>query len=428
MTNLTQRIDFAIDAARETEIATGISCTCIDRNGTVLYPVKMREYPCWICHITSGSMPDRMVVAREHADRARDTRHVGGVRTFLCRSNLLHWIAVIEHENDIIAALVGGPVRLAETETSFTVDVLQPYRRISEVVARAQESSLREMYKRIPIVSSRRVEALAAQLRRTAESPSTQDQSESLPVRLQRESRIDEYTRELKRYRLEHDLQAGIPTYPLEKERALLDAIGDGDEETAQAILNELLGHVFFTLGADLERIKIRAREIVVLLSRIVIARGADANRVFGYNYRALDELDGLNDLNDVAHWMARIVRGFAGSVIRVPGAAEHTTVLRRVIDYVEESYRGRVRLSSAAALAGVSNGYLSRIFSHEMGETFTAYVRGVRVRRAQELLAGTGLTISDIAELCGFTDQSHLTLAFRRVTGSTPARFRARA
>lgn len=417
----------AITAAQETEIATGISCTLIDRQGAVLYPVRLRDYPCWLCHLTSGRIPERRGIAADHLERAREARHFGGVQTFLCRSNLMHWVAPIEYGGVVRGALLGGPVRLADGDTSFENDVFGPFRRVSEVVARAQEASLRGLFERIPIVSSARIDALASQLRRTADSLVAPDRHEPRTDRLERESRINEYIQELKRYRQEHEMQEGIPMYPLETEKALLDAIGAGEEERAQAILNELLGHVFFTLGADLERIKIRAREIAVLLSRIVIARGADATRVFGFNYRALDELDGLDDLNEVAHWMARIVRGFAGSVIRVPAAAAHTTILRRVLDYVEESFRGRVSLSAAAALAGVSPGYLSRVFSSEMGETFSRYVRRVRIRRAQDLLTGTRLAVGDIAELCGFTDQSHLTLAFRRETGTTPAAFRKR-
>lgn len=417
----------AITVAQETELATGVSCTLIDGHGTVLYPVRLRDYPCWICHLTSGRLPERRGIAADHAERARDARHGDGVETFLCKSNLMHWIAPIEYDGVMRGALVGGPVRLADGDTSFESDVLAPFQRVSEVVARAQEASLRRLYERIPIVRSLRINALASQLRRTADSLVAPDRREPRSARLERESRINGYARELQRYRREHDMQEGIPTYPLATEQALLDAIAAGEEERAQAILNELLGHVFFTLGADLERIKIRAREIVVLLSRIVIARGADATRVFGFNYRALDELDGLDDLNEVAHWMARIVRGFAGSVLRVPVAAEHTTILRRVLDYIEESYHGRVSLGAAAALAGVSPGYLSRIFSTEMGETFSRYLRRVRVRHAQDLLTGTRLAVGEIAELCGFTDQSHLTLAFRRETGTTPAAFRKR-
>ena len=421
-----------ITVARETTLATGVPVSLISPDGEVIYPVRLREYPCWLCHIASGSVPDRNGLAGDHAERARIVQHTGGAHIFLCRSNLMHWVSPITVAGRLQGALVGGPVRFARGESDVETDLLAPLRKKSEVVARAQEESLRRMYRRIPLIEADRIEALAQQLHRLCQSISVAETgisgvAEPVHSRLQRESRINEYIQQLKEYRQGQGMQAGIPTYPLETEQRLLQAIRSGDEELAQAILNELLGHVFFTLGADLERIKVRAREIVILLSRIVIARGADADRVFGYNYRALDELDGLDDINDVAHWMARIVRGFAGSVLRIPSTAVHTTALRKVLDYIDQTFRGRVTLEAAAGLAGISTGHLSRLFRREMGVTFSGYVRRVRVKHARELLVGTDLTLSDVAELCGFCDQSHLTLAFRRETATTPAEFRLR-
>jgi two-component system, response regulator YesN len=434
-----------ISVARDAELASGVPHAVVDPRGGVLYPVRLRDYPCWMCHLAAGNIPDRSVIAADHVERGRYAEQHGGHQIFLCASNLMHWVVPVRAGGRLLATVVGGPVRLEGGDTEFELDVMARLRRHSEVVARAQESGLRQMYGRIPFAGAARIEAMARQLHRAVVSFTAADEdSDGIfgaadggavhlggrsggRERLLRESRINEYMQELKRYRRDNELQAGIPTYPLETEQALLDAIAAGEGDRAQGILNELLGHVFFTLGADLERIKVRAREIVVLLSRIVIARGADANRVFGFNYRALDELDGLDDINDVAHWMARIVRGFTGSVLRVPVGAAHTTLLRKVIDYIEETYRGRVSLSAAARIAGVSSAYLSRVFSAEMGETFSRYVRRMRVQRAQDLLTGTRLPISDIAELAGFADQSHLTAAFRAETGTTPAQFRAR-
>lgn len=428
----------AIAAARETAQATGIPVSLITPDGAVLYPVRMRDYGCWICHISSGTVPEQHRLAAHHADRLREMPPQFTLTTFHCRSNLVHWIAPLSWESSrsisVYGALVGGPVRLQDDHSDVEGDVIAPLRRISEVLARAHETSLRRMYSGIPQVSAERIESLGQQLYRVARSLSfpagfNEDVHSDTPGlhRLYRETRLGVYNREVQHYRHNEGLQKDMPTYPLETENRLLEAIGSGDRTAAQGVLNELLSHVFFTLGADLERIKIRAREIVVLLSRIVISRGADAERVFGYNYRALDELDGLQDLTDVAHWMSRIVRSFTSTVLHIPVAASHTAVLRKVLDYVEQAYRQRTSLIKAARLAEISPAYLSRIFRQEMGQTFSAYVRQVRTKHARELLSTTELPISDIADLCGFSDQSHLTLVFRREIGMTPGEFRKR-
>jgi AraC-like DNA-binding protein len=53
------------------------------------------------------------------------------------------------------------------------------------------------------------------------------------------------------------------------------------------------------------------------------------------------------------------------------------------------------------------------------------AYLTRLRIMRAKELLA-TGERPSSIAPQVGFYDQSQLTRHFRRIVGTTPARYRA--
>lgn len=414
--------------ASEYTAATGVTCAVLDSTGELVYPAKLREYPCWFCRLAHGNVPSTKQVGEEHLTRAKQALRFGGRQVFLCPSSLLHWaIPVTDEEERFLGALIGGPVRTIDEESFFVEEILKPMELRSREVARAEVASLKAMFDKVPLVDSHRVHALTEQLFRASSSLqyAGAGMGKRRSERLLRESRINEYIQELKRYRNEEGLDPERPSYPLDKEQRLLDTIGAGDVEGAQAALNELLGHVFFTLGADLERIKNRAREIVVLLSRIAISNGGDTERVFGLNYQFLDELPDLEDINEIAHWMARIVRRFASSILTVPGSAVHVTALRRALDYVHRSYRGRVTLAQAAAAAGLSAPYMSQVFSKEMGEPFTRYVQRVRLSRMRELLGSTSLTLSDIAELCGFSDQSHMTKLSRRLLGRTPAEIR---
>jgi AraC-like DNA-binding protein len=59
-------------------------------------------------------------------------------------------------------------------------------------------------------------------------------------------------------------------------------------------------------------------------------------------------------------------------------------------------------------------------------GTSFTQILDDVRCNLASEYLRTTKLSIDDISELVGFSDAANFRHAFRRWTGSTPARFRA--
>jgi AraC family transcriptional regulator len=47
------------------------------------------------------------------------------------------------------------------------------------------------------------------------------------------------------------------------------------------------------------------------------------------------------------------------------------------------------------------------------------------RIEKAKELLISTNTPIAELAMATGFSDQSHLTMAFRRAVGQSPARYR---
>ncbi|XYD12491.1 AraC family transcriptional regulator (plasmid) [Methylobacterium sp. NMS12] len=98
---------------------------------------------------------------------------------------------------------------------------------------------------------------------------------------------------------------------------------------------------------------------------------------------------------------------------------------MRRVRDLVEEHLAEDLSLETIAGVVGVSPRSLSRACLRQWGTTVHQYVLSRRVERAKNLLLSTDLTITSIALDTGFSSQSHLATAFRRVTGLTPKNYR---
>lgn len=96
-----------------------------------------------------------------------------------------------------------------------------------------------------------------------------------------------------------------------------------------------------------------------------------------------------------------------------------------RAIDYIESNADKSIGLQDIASAAYRSPSHLARIFSAEVGMPPHRYLIGVRVKRAQQMLARTSNPIAEIALDCGFTHQEHLTRIFRRYYNTTPAAFR---
>jgi transcriptional regulator GlxA family with amidase domain len=101
--------------------------------------------------------------------------------------------------------------------------------------------------------------------------------------------------------------------------------------------------------------------------------------------------------------------------------------VLRRVLDHVERNLSGKVDLRDLAALSGLSEGHFARAFKQSMGEPPHRHVLTRRIAVASVLLASTQTPLTEIALAVGFSDHSHFSRMFARVTGEAPSNYRRR-
>lgn len=97
---------------------------------------------------------------------------------------------------------------------------------------------------------------------------------------------------------------------------------------------------------------------------------------------------------------------------------------LDRAAAYLRRHLGDAVRLEDLAARAGMSRYQLVRAWRRRFGLTPMQALASQRVEHARALLAA-GATPAEAAQACGFSDQAHLTRAFRDRLGLTPAAYR---
>lgn len=108
-------------------------------------------------------------------------------------------------------------------------------------------------------------------------------------------------------------------------------------------------------------------------------------------------------------------------------GFAERILPFENAVSYIEEHFSEPITLAELAETAGISRKYFSEYFKKVSGKSPFEYLAGYRVERAAELLLHTDRAVTDIALDCGFNDLSYFIKTFKRQTGTTPAKWRAK-
>ncbi len=98
---------------------------------------------------------------------------------------------------------------------------------------------------------------------------------------------------------------------------------------------------------------------------------------------------------------------------------------LLRIREMLREEEHPRLTLAELSRFVGRHPVQICRQFHYHFDCTISEYMRRVRIARAQSLLHTRELELAEIALACGFSDQSHFTTAFRRLTGISPHRYR---
>ena len=167
---------------------------------------------------------------------------------------------------------------------------------------------------------------------------------------------------------------------------------------------------------ADLDRKVIAGQAIQ---ERELLARLARAASVFdaksdGYEFDLMSEVFQIWKV--LRSWLAPDIQNLRG------GGDDR---FRNILAYLQKNYAETISLDEIAAHIGLSRSECCRYFKRTSGQTLFVYLRQYRLHKSFRWLAETDRPISQVAQICGFPNQSYYTKEFRNLTGITPRQYR---
>jgi AraC family transcriptional regulator, L-rhamnose operon regulatory protein RhaS len=112
---------------------------------------------------------------------------------------------------------------------------------------------------------------------------------------------------------------------------------------------------------------------------------------------------------------------------VQTPANATLRNSVEAILRYIKQHIYQPEKLSVAhlAAVFNYSADYISIFFKNHTGESLKQYITKYKMQLIEVRLLYSSLTLSEIADEFGYTDESHFCKQFKKFTGSTPTAFR---
>lgn len=103
------------------------------------------------------------------------------------------------------------------------------------------------------------------------------------------------------------------------------------------------------------------------------------------------------------------------------PTAAKENDYVKQAITYIRQHLSEPITLELLSRQVGISPFHLARLFKHDTGSTIIQSVNQMRCVEALHLLE-QGISVSEVADTCGFSNHSYFSKTFKNIMGKLPS------
>ena len=203
----------------------------------------------------------------------------------------------------------------------------------------------------------------------------------------------------------------------------LEDALEHKDAERTQALIQNFLTNLISVMGDAFDQIKLTVIRFIFMLYEHMEDYGNPAVQLLSFE-KLQASLSAATCFGDLKSCIDIICDEFM-HVVFYELSLKHMQLLKKALDVIHQNYRTHLTQQTVAGHVFLSPSYFSKIFKEGTGYTFNEYLNRLRIEKAKELLTNTNIEIEQIPNMVGYEDRSYFGKIFRRLTDTTPKRYR---
>jgi two-component system response regulator YesN len=399
---------------------TGLPVTYYDAQGQVRMEYGSQYKICKFLRVYNKEG----TTCRQHLMSAiRTAASLGEPYFFVCASGFVNIAIPLIQDGKNYGCFIAGPI-IMEKFSHRTIAKLLSMNMSPESSSQETDhnadflsrviSILREMY----IYSSKQVAHLATLLNNSVVANLVDKTDyEKVNAKYLEQVQIGDDIRGLKR--------SGKETgYPVSQEHNLIAQVRGGKTSEAKEAMTAYLNGILLYEAGNLDFVKVHLIELCALISREGPDKHVGNEESIRDSFAYIESLNKIDNIQDLKEWSEALVEHFTKRTGLLNYKGNSQLVLQ-VLGLIAKDDKYGLTLAAAAAQLHVNPSYLSGHFKRETGMGFSEFVNEQKINKSKELLQKTNLRLLEIADLCGFEDQSYFTKVFSKRVGMSPRTYR---
>ncbi|WP_225446561.1 response regulator transcription factor [Paenibacillus rhizovicinus] len=220
---------------------------------------------------------------------------------------------------------------------------------------------------------------------------------------------------------LVHSLLQQLAAYRTE----LAEALQNPDEAAWPEMLLKVRKLIpRLTASMDPEQMKAWFVDTVWETGGLLYAKGIRWAQLQGVASDPVDTVRQMETMERSLAWLKELLGCVHGALHQGREQPAYSMLVTKVKKFLEDHYREEISQSAISEVVGVSETYISKQFSKELGCSYMNYLTQLRINEAKKLLKA-GFKIAEVSSKVGYSNHEHFSRVFKKITGQNPKAYR---